>query len=218
MSGNFNFFKIEIKGGGADVSRCTNELFGEGLTVDFNSAIAMPPELDLEWTNVVETGYEAIHGEWQKVARQWMFKEPATTLGLAFPLESREELLQAFCTMDSWAEYKALADRVAQNVSRHGFATREPWQVKHWGTDGNAEGGKVEIKDGATIAWFIANKPPAPVLKAWSKRCPGVDFTVTHADDHLRSGKRFVIRDGRIGEQESLTREEREAFIGSFGK
>jgi hypothetical protein len=32
-------------------------LFGEGLTVDFNSAIAVPPELDLLWTNVVETGW-----------------------------------------------------------------------------------------------------------------------------------------------------------------
>lgn len=218
MSGNFNYFKVEAKGEGADTALCAGELFGKAMAVDFNSAIAMPPELDLEWTNVVETGYEAIYGDWEKVARQWMFKEPAARLGLAFPLESREDLLQAFKTMDAWPEYKALADRVAENISRHGIATREPWQLKHWGTEGNAEGAKVETRDGITTAWFIANKCPTPVLKTWSKRCPGIDFKVVYADDHLRGGKRFLMRGGRVGDQESLSREEREAFVGSFGK
>lgn len=55
MSGNFTNFKIEMTG-----AACAKDLFGAELTPDLNSAIAMPAELDLEWNNVVETGYEAV--------------------------------------------------------------------------------------------------------------------------------------------------------------
>jgi hypothetical protein len=208
MAGNFNYFKIETA---ADAG-----LFGEDLAVDFNSAIAMPASLDLEWSNVVETGYEAVHGDWRKVSRQWMFKEAASSLGLAFPLQSREDLLQAFRTMECWPEYKALADRVAGNLAEHGFATREAWQLKHWGTEGNAEGGTVETPEGGMTAWFMANKCPTPVLKAWSRRATGIDLLVTYADDQLRGGKRLIVRDGRIGEQESLKSDERKALVEAF--
>jgi len=210
MAGNFNYFRIE--------AAADSELFGAGRAVDFNSAIAMSPGLNLEWTNVVETGYEAVHGEWQKVARQWMFKGPASSLGLAFPLQSREELLQAFRSMECWPEYKALADRAANNLAEYGFATREPWQLKHWGTEGNAEAGVVEASGGSTIAWFLANKCPTPVLKAWSKRTPGTDLNVTCADDELRGGKRFTVRDGRVSGQASLERDERKALVDAFAR
>jgi len=40
MSGNFNYFRIE--------AAADSELFGAGLAVDFNSAIAMPLGLELE--------------------------------------------------------------------------------------------------------------------------------------------------------------------------
>lgn len=40
MAGNFNYFRIE--------AAADSELFGAGLAVDFNSAIAMPLGLELE--------------------------------------------------------------------------------------------------------------------------------------------------------------------------
>ncbi|KQZ45146.1 hypothetical protein [Duganella sp. Root1480D1] len=208
MAGNFNYFRID--------TAADPELFGTALAVDFNSAIAMPPALDLEWSNVVETGYEAIHGDWRKVAAQWMFKEAASSLGLAFPPQSREDLLQAFRTMECWPEYKAMADRAAGNLAEHGFATREPWQLKHWGTEGNADGGMIEALEGRKTVWFIANKCPTPVLKAWSRRVPEIDLHVTYADDQQRSGKRFIVREGRIGEQARLQPEERKALVEAF--
>lgn len=211
MSGNFNYFRIEAA---ADPG-----LFGTpGLPVDFNSAIAMPPGLDLEWNNLVETGYEALHGDWQKVAGQWMFKQAANGLGLHFPLQSREDLLEAFRTMECWPEYKSLADRAAGNLAEYGFATREPWQRKHWGTEGNAEGGLVQACDAGVAAWFIADKCPTAVLRAWSSRCPGVDFHVSYADDHLRGGKRLVVRDGRISGQTGLLPEERKALVAASAR
>jgi len=118
--------------------------------------------------------------------------------------------------MECWPEYKALADRAAGNLAEHGFATREAWQLKHWGTEGNAEGGTVETPEGGMTAWFIANKCPTPVLKAWSRRAAGIDLLITYADDQLRGGKRLIVRDGRIGEQASLKSDERKALVEAF--
>lgn len=94
VSGNFVHTQLVARGDAKDV-RTLVARYVDGAHFQLSKAMPVPADLDFELNNLVKTGYDALYGDWQSVARQWMLKEYADNLNLPFPLESREDVTTA---------------------------------------------------------------------------------------------------------------------------
>jgi len=191
------FAKLVVAGEPGLLAKCREAHFAAG-SFDFNSVVPMPPELDIEESSAVTTGYDALYGNWAEPARYWTWKEAAAKLGLPFPLESREALLACIRSLDCADMYLVPARQYKENVEKHGHGTWSGWCKEHWGTRSNAEDSGVAMESGALIINFTAASSfPKPVIVALSKRWPDLDFHVRYVDEHLRWGRDYRLRKGR---------------------
>lgn len=191
------FVQVEVTGELALLQQCMAEHFADGK-FDYNSVIAMPPELDIEESSSVTTGYDALYGNWTEPAKYWTWKEAAASLGLPFPLQSREELLACIRSLDCAEMYLGPARRYKENMDRYGHGSWHGWRAKHWGSKWNSEGSNATVDDHRILLTFTAaNSFPKPVIVALSQRWSGLEFRVLYADEHGRWGRDFRLRNGK---------------------
>ena len=194
------FVRLSLAGDPSDLESCRRVHFtGE---FDFNSVIPMPPELDIEDSSAVTTGYDALYGDWTEPAKYWTWKEAAASLGLAFPLQSRDELLACIRSLDCADMYLAPAQQFKENVEKHGHGSWYGWCKQHWGTKWNAEDSTISSRpDSIVVRFTTANAFPKKVIVALSKKWPNMAVHVQYADEQARWGKDYVLRNGRATEQ-----------------
>lgn len=168
----------------------------------------MPNELDMEFDNLLETGYDALYGDWQKVAKQWMLKAWAVEKGYSFPLESRDQVIACLESLDCAGKYLVPGNRFKKNLDKYGHGTHEGWREKHWGSRDNAVGVKIVASENPIIFWFIIDKYPARAMKGMSLKYPCINFQVYYADEHKRSGRKLVLHRGTETEKDKISGEE----------
>lgn len=191
------FSKLVISGELEMLDLCRQAHFASG-TFDFNSVVPMPPELDLEESSAVETGYDALYGDWTRPAQYWTWKEAAASLGYPFPLQSREQLLACIQSLDCAEMYLDPARQFKRNVEQYGHGTWYGWCKEHWGTKWNAEETRVAGAPGRlTVRFTTANSFPKPLAVALSRKWADLDMHVLYVDEHLRWGRDYVLRNGR---------------------
>lgn len=198
------FALLRLSGDPDSLASCRDAHFS-AEAFDFNSVIPMPPELEIEESSAVTTGYDALYGDWTEPAKYWTWKESAAKLGHPFPLESREQLLACIRSLDCAEMYLAPARQYKENIEKHGFGSWYDWCKKHWGSKWNAEDSKIEAgPDQITVRFTTASAFPKPLVKALSKKWPALEVRVLYADEHLRWGGGYVLKGGR--EIEKLNR------------
>jgi len=201
------FVRIVVSGAPRELEACRQAHFAQGF--DFNSIVPMPPELEIEESSAVTTGYAALYGDWTEPAAYWTWKEAAASLGLPFPLQSREQLLACIRSLDCAEMYLAPARQFKENVEKYGHGSWYGWCKEHWGTKWNAEEPSVSAELGQlTVRFTAAGAAPKKVLVALSKRWPSLEVHVQYADEHGRWGRDYVLRSGR--EAEKIARKPRE--------
>jgi hypothetical protein len=159
----------------------------------------MPAELDIEDNNLLQTGYDALYGDWRNVARQWMLKEPAEKFGYLFPLESRQEVLRCLRSLESAESYLGPAERYKANIDRFGHGTATTWREANWGTRGKLDGVKIRETDEAVVIRFVCDTYPGKAILELSRRYPALDFKVIHVDEYKRHARSLVVKNGREG-------------------
>ena len=191
------FVLLRLSGDPVSLASCREAHFGSGL-FDFNSVIPVPPELEIEESSAVTTGYDALFGDWTEPAKYWTWKEAAAKLGYPFPLESREQLLACIRSLDCAEMYLVPARQYQENIEKHGFGSWYGWRKKHWGSKWNAEDSSVEPgADPITVRFTAASSFPKPLVKALSKKWPALEIRVRYADEHLRWGGDYLLKAGR---------------------
>ncbi len=191
------FVKITVSGNPDLLQQCAAAHFANG-SFDYNSVIPMPAELNIEESSSVTTGYDALYGDWTEPAKYWTWKEAATSLGMPFPLESREQLLACIRSLDCAAIYLEPARQYKENIDRFGHGSWYGWCKQHWGTKWNAEDSAVTLEPQQLVVTFTAtNAFPKPVVSALSRKWPELDFKVLYVDEYLRWGRDFSIRNGK---------------------
>lgn len=191
------FAKLLITGDGKLLERCREAHFAGG-GFDFNSVVPMPLDLNLEEGSAVETGYDALYGDWKEPAKYWTWKEAAASLGYPFPLESREQLLACIRSLDCAEMYLGPARQFKENVEKYGHGTWYGWCKEHWGTISNAEDPNVAVDPERLIVTFTtASAFPKPIAVALSKKWPESEIRVLYVDEHLRWGRDYRLRNGR---------------------
>ena len=191
------FLKLILTGETEVLAQCRESHFAQN-TFDFNSVVPMPTELEIEESSAVETGYAALYGDWTEPAGYWTWKEAASNLGYPFPLESREQLLACIQSLDCAEMYLAPARQYKENVEKYGHGTWYGWCKEHWGTKWNAEDASIySAPDYLVVRFTAANSFPKPVMVALSKKWPDLELRVLYADEHLRWGRDYSLRNGR---------------------
>lgn len=191
------FVALQLTGDPDLLAACRSAHFSAG-SFDFNSVIPMPPELEIEESSAVTTGYDALFGDWTEPAKYWTWKEAAAKLGHPFPLESREQLLACIRSLDCADMYLAPARQYHENIEKHGYGSWYGWCKKHWGSKWNAENPSVELgPDSITVRFTAASSFPKPLVKALSKKWPALEIRVQYADEHLRWGGDYLLKAGR---------------------
>jgi len=191
------FVVLQLKGDTDSLDSCRDAHFSSG-SFDFNSVIRMPPELEIEESSSVTTGYDALFGDWTEPAKYWTWKEAAAKLGHPFPLESREQLLACIRSLECAEMYLAPARQYQENIEKYGYGSWYGWCKKHWGSKWNAEDSKVDAAPGGiTVRFTAASAFPKPLVKALSKKWPVLEIRVQYVDEHLRWGGDYVLKAGR---------------------
>jgi hypothetical protein len=190
------FVQLSLTGEPSVLESCRKAHFAHEF--DFNSVIPMPPALDVEESSAVTTGYDALYGDWTEPAKYWTWKESAASLGLAFPLQSREELLACIRSLDCADMYLVPAKQLKENVEKYGHGTWYGWCKQHWGTQRNAEDSVISAStDRIVVRFTIVGAFPKKVLATLSKLWPGISVHIQYADEHARRGRDYVVKNGR---------------------
>lgn len=211
------FSKIVITGEHGALEHCREAHFVAG-SFDFNSVVPMPHELHLEESSAVETGYDALYGDWTKPAQYWTWKDAAACLGHPFPLQSREQLLACIQSLECAEMYLAPARQYKENMEKYGHGTSYGWCKEHWGTKWNAEDARVAADPARLVVRFTtANSFPKPIAVALSRKWPDLDMRVLYVDEHLRWGRDYRLRKGREVEKAKRAPSEILAAVRSEG-
>ncbi len=167
-------------------------------TFDFNTVHPMPPELEIESSSAVETGYAALYGDWREEVGRWMFKEPAKEFGFPFPLESREQVIRCLESFDCADMYLVPARAYHENVQNYGHGDWYGWCTEHWGTKWNASDVRLLVADEhISLSFVSAGSYPKPILKTLSLSYPELMFHVRYYDEHFRWARDFVLTKGK---------------------
>jgi hypothetical protein len=170
---------------------------------DFNTVQPMPPELEIESSSMVETGYAALYGDWQTETGRWMFKEPAQAFGFPFPLASR----------------RPRPITTTMQLQRHGHGDWYGWCNEHWGTKWNAEEVRVRIEpDCLHLSFLTANTFPKPIAKALSLAFPSISFHIRCVDEHGRWAKDHRLLKGKESQKLKRSLKEVADEIAAFRK
>jgi len=212
MAGNFFYVKLVVSADSSLLKKFeAYHLLDGGF--DLNSILQLPQELDLEFNNMVEAGYDALYGDWKKPAKFWMLKEAAAAFYFPFPLEGRDQVVRCLKTLDCAESYLGPGQRYKENLEKFGHGSRETWQKENWGTDDNACGVKVFKGDDQALIWFVSNNYPAKAVKRLSRLYPEGIFTVWYVDDFKRTGMNASLKNGREFDKRKLAREEKSTLI-----
>jgi len=191
--------RVTIRGEEAAVAAALADLIDERdpeAEVDFGRLVPMPAELDVEDRSDAQIAFEALHGDWRRVAAYAWVPEAAR--------ESREALV-GFLREQYGEEAFRLAERYRDNIARHGHATWYGWCVEHWGTKWNAYHSEVTAREPglASVEFQTAWAEPEPVVTRLSAKHPRVEVLHRFADEFLNfCGWRRYLR-GRVVERAS---------------
>jgi hypothetical protein len=214
--GDFIKLRIIIKG---DVNRLVEirRRYFDAGNFDYNSLIPMPSDLNVEIGNHLETGYDALFGEWRNVAKQWMLKEPAAAIDIPWPLGSRDEVIRCIEWLDCADFYFGPARAFKRNLEKYGHGEAGSWMATYWGCDCNADKDKVEtvlVSDELHVR-FNPGSYPKLVLKKLSQMYPSNCFLIRYVNEYDRPGRSFLLQKGKEVEKHKLPAEELKVLVHS---
>jgi len=204
LSGNFVYVEVAVSGS----EKALAQFRATYLPFSFTLVEPPPSRLNLDRNNLVQTGYQALYGEWEAIAKQWMLKEPASRLGLPFPLTSREGVVSCLELLEEQGHYLGFGREYKRNLDDFGHGTLADWCDEHWGTSKDAEGVRASEDNDGIILRFVADKYPKKLLTKLSMATPGLEMRVTHFDERCRKGAIATTKGGQQVGTVSLSREE----------
>jgi hypothetical protein len=157
-----------------------------------------PPDLLWEVTNLSEDGYDALFGDWTRVMARQMLKESAKARGLAFPLESRNGVLE--CIQDLGDHGRTMlreGERLRMNLERHGVRDAPTWRKKHWGLDTDFEDSVIRLSDTRIEVAVLASGSPRKAVSRIAKPFRDLHFDVTVGGENSARVTRFVVKNGK---------------------
>jgi Protein of unknown function (DUF433) len=183
-----------------------------------NSLEPVPEALKYEMSNLVEDAYDAMYGDWTKLAGRRMFKDVADERGFPFPLESREHMLECFHAFGEVGEqYFPLGKRFHSNLERYGHGHERTWCKEHWGMESDVEESLAEIFPDAIRIVFSWDGPiPPKTLKLLSQAHPDLTFSISSIAETGRRGKKLDMRNGKQVKKYSVSDEEVRDEIWAF--
>lgn len=207
--GDFIKLRVNILGPEAVLDAVWERHFAAG-SFDYNSVCRMPAELNVETGSCFETGYAALFGDWLEVVRYWMFKEPAQALGVPWPLESRQDVIDCIRTFDCADMYFGPARQYQQNMERYGHGNACSWMKEFWGADCNGNHGPLESARQPEVLHLRSNVGTYPklVYRKMSQSSPELTFVIAYLTEYERTGRAFSIRAGKEVEKLKLPIEE----------
>src|SRR5258706_9774420 len=207
--------QLEINGCAESIARLKQDYFSDGV-LDFDRVIPMPKPLDIVASSVGSIGYDALHGDWQRIAGYaWIARHG--------PFETREALLAHLRALDAKEDqpgnrYLEQGRAYADSGARFGYPTWWEWRIAHWGTKWNLDSDSFTLEADEPCGlsmWFdTAWSPALPILEALTQRFPELSLRMIYADD----GGGFAGE--AIGETGELTDTERDwqaVMIDHFG-
>lgn len=182
----------------------------------FDRIIPTPAELVFELNNFVEDGYDALFGDWRKVAGRRMLQEPATQLGYPFPLQSREQLVRSLEALGQFGiERLELGRRVHTNIERFGFGHQDAWRKKHWACEYDVEEVAIDIgAESIRMGFVLEVMPPRKIIAAFSKTYPRLEIQLACIDEKGTRGQSLHYRNGKETQQEASVSELSEMVWG----
>ena len=193
---------IETSGPASALDTFFREQLGSGR-FSLNSVVEMPAALDLPMNNFVEDGYDALYGDWSKLAGRWMFKEAAAQRGYPFPLASREQVLVCIKALGEDGEMRLqLGRRFHLNRECHGHGHAAPWRKQHWGVELDVDEVVAEaVPDAVRLAFRSGSAVPGKALVQLSKRYADLDIVVAYVNEAGKRGRKFTLKKGRETEK-----------------
>lgn len=211
---DFIKLRVSVQGSSTLLEEIHQKYFGSSR-FDYNLLIPMPIELDIDVGSNLETGYDALYGDWRIVAKQWMLKEPAAALNYFWPLESREDVCSCIDWLDCSEFYFAPARAFKANLEKYGHGAAHSWMEENWGCDCNADKDRLEtvFVDGELHFRLNVGSYPKLVFKKLSKLYPTLIFVIRYVNEYDRPGRSFVLKGGKEAEKHKLLPEQLKGLV-----
>jgi uncharacterized protein (DUF433 family) len=184
----------------------------------FNSIDLMPADLDYEFSNFVEDGYEGLFGDWRNLADRWVFKEAASDRGYPFPLESREQVLDCITALGQCGEEQLRLGRLyKQNLDTYGYGHCLEWRRARWGTELDADELVAEVEPNRIrIAFSTYGAPPMELLRRYATQFPAMAIRVDYLNEWGKRPGAFSLESGKQKRQSTPTAELSKSIVWGF--
>lgn len=190
---------LEIEGAAEDIAaiatlcRCSERRF------DFNGVVPMPIALAITCGSTTDNGFDALYGDWQRVADWLQRGGDLEAVGAEVPA-SREELIALLeAHPDAFSGVSLAEGRQAQaNLETFGHKTWYEWCLDKWGTKWNSgEDLEVDVSETSiSVSFDTAWSPPLPVMAALCARFPRIRLTLTYSEPGMGFAGTAVGADG----------------------
>ena len=168
-----------------------------GPCLSFESLRPTPAALAANYPSDVEDAFDALYGDWTKVAGRHRFIEPARDLGLPFPLVSREDAIACHEALTPYGpEALARARTRHENIATHGAGDVDTWRELNWHADTDADRAVAALApDGLAVSFVLGSAISEKLVRLYSMDFPDLELDVRSA---LATGKRAkLMRFGR---------------------
>jgi hypothetical protein len=157
--------------------------------LSFGTLRPVPAGLEEGFPSDVEDAFDALFGDWTKVAGRHRFMEIAQSKGFAFPLESRDQVVACHEALEPHGPEALRRARVyQQNREQHGAGQVSQWCKLHWGVDVDATRTVAQVETSSvTVSFELGGAPGDKLLRLFSTEDPGLDFDTCYV---TASGKR----------------------------
>ncbi|MBI5617922.1 MAG: hypothetical protein HY943_16700 [Gammaproteobacteria bacterium] len=168
-----------------------------GPCLSFESLRPTPAGLAADFPSDVEDAFDALYGDWTKVAGRHRFIEPARDLGRPFPLRSREDAIACHEALEPYGPEALARARVRHaNIATHGAGDVATWCSRNWHADTDADRTVAAIAmDGLAVSFVLGSALSEKLVRLYSADYPELELDVRSA---LAIGKRAkLLRFGR---------------------
>lgn len=179
---------IQVSGDEAAISSFA-QLHLNGPCLSFETLRPTPQGLAEGFPSDVEDAFDALYGDWTRVASRHRFAEPARELGLPFPLLSRDDAIACHEKIDPFGKEALAQARVRRrNTEVHGAGDVSTWRKLNWYVDSDAARTIASIHSNQITASFeIGCSVDETLIRLYSSAFPVLDFDFGST---LSTGKR----------------------------
>ena len=148
------------------------------LPLYFGTLVPRPVELDIEESSRGLRGYEAFHGDWERVAAISWIREQGVT--------DRPSLLALLDRLSPM--HRELGDQYAVNLRRHGHRTWHSWNLEYYGTQHDLDH-KTDVREiGSTVLEYrfqTLDAHPLPWVEKAAVLFPALHLRLSNAETRL---------------------------------